>query len=655
MRITLLFLILLFSACVVSAQVRLPKIFGDHMVLQREQPIAIWGWSSPGERIAVEFDKQIKKVKAGKDGKWNVKLDPMDAGGPFRLIVHGKNVIIVNDVLIGEVWICSGQSNMAWTVQQSMDAEKEVASASYPQIRHIKIPNSIAATPREDIDDASWEVCIPENAPEFTAVGYFFGRDLMKEINIPIGLINTSWGGTQIETWTSREAFENSDEFRDMITAVGNINLDSAKKENEKAIIKKIEQLQGNLQDASTETSWKEFSFNDASWPKMKIPGLWERRGAGNVDGIALFRKTFVVSARQAGKKAILYLGRIDDADETYVNGIRVGGLSDPQASRAYTIPAGVIREGNNVVAVRVEDMSGSGGIAGQPEQIRINISGMDLSLAGEWSYRIDSLSRINSNVSPNQFPTLLFNAMINPLIPYAIRGALWYQGEGNAIRAYQYRKAFPLMINDWRKRWGLGDFYFYFVQLATYNANNGNSSNGSTWAELREAQTLTLTLPNTGMAVTTDIGNRSDIHPRNKQDVGRRLVAMALHDIYEKDIVTSGPVYTSMKKESNKIVISFSHTGSGLIVKGKYGYLKGFEIAGADKRFYYAQAYVDGNNVVVYHKDVSNPVAVRFGWADDASDCNLYNKEGFPAGPFRTDDWKGITEGMKFSVHANR
>jgi sialate O-acetylesterase len=347
----------------------------------------------------------------------------------------------------------------------------------------------------------------------------------------------------------------------------------------------------------------------------------------------------------------LLELGPVDDADDTFINGVKVGATNDYSAKRSYRIPAGVLRDGRNVVAVRVEDTGGGGGIYGEPTDLRISVGPKNTSLAGSWSYQVESLLKVNSDISPNDMPTLLFNAMINPLIPYTIRGALWYQGESNAGRAMQYRKAFPLMINDWRKRWGQGDFPFYFVQLATFNAANGNSNNGSTWAELREAQAMTLSLPNTGMAVTTDIGDPKDIHPRNKQDVGKRLAVVALRDTFKKNIVAGGPRYADMKKEGSEIVLSFTNTGAGMVARDKYGYVKGFEIAGADRKFYYAQARIDGDRVVVFHPAVKDPQAVRYGWADDATDCNLFNEEGFPAAPFRTDNWPGVTEGREFRV----
>jgi sialate O-acetylesterase len=341
----------------------------------------------------------------------------------------------------------------------------------------------------------------------------------------------------------------------------------------------------------------------------------------------------------------------IDDNDITYVNGTKVGSTSGHNIPRSYAIPAGTLKAGENSIAVRVEDTGGGGGIYGEGQDLSLTIGNNKMTLAGMWRYKIEKITGAAASVGPNSYPTLLFNAMLNPLIPCAMRGVIWYQGESNAGRAWQYAKAFPLMINDWRNRWNEGDFPFYFVQLATFNAGNGDSKKGSTWAELRESQTRTLALPNTGMIVTTDIGNPSDIHPKNKQDVGKRLAAIALHNVYGESNEYSGPMYASMTTEGNKVRISFTHTGGGLMVKDKYGYLKGFEIAGPDRIFHYARAAIDGNTVVVYADDVTSPVAVRYGWSDDAGEDNLFNREGFPAAPFRTDDWPGITGKAKYTI----
>ncbi|HXS57001.1 MAG TPA: sialate O-acetylesterase [Hanamia sp.] len=635
------------------ADVKLPKFFSDNMVLQRNKPIPVWGWANANENITVQFDRQIKKTKADKNGKWMIKLDNTAAGGPYQLLIKGKNTVTINNVLVGEVWICSGQSNMEMPIAgwgKINHYEEEIAAADYPMIRHFKVPNTISSTPQEDVTGGAWQVCSPATAGDFTATGYFFARELYNKLKVPIGLLNTSWGGTMVETWVSKKAFENSDEFKDMIAGMSSLNLDSLSKSKVTESKKRIESLQGSLSVADVD-SWKNINANDNAWPKMKVPGLWETQQLPDLDGIVWFRKTIRLSAADAGRPARLDLSMIDDNDITYVNGVKVGNTDGYNVKRNYQVPANVLKEGDNVIALRVEDTGGGGGIYGDSSEIKLTVGTKVISLSGDWNFRVEKISGGATSIGPNSYPTLLFNAMVNPLIPYAIEGAIWYQGETNAGRAKQYSKSFPLMINDWRARWGEGNFPFYFVQLASFNAANGNSKNGSSWAELREAQTKTLSLPNTGMAVITDIGNATDIHPKNKQDVGMRLAAIALHNVYGQGNVYSGPLFQSMKIDGSKIIINFTNTGTGLMVKDKYGYVTGFEIAGADQQFHYAKAEIEGNTVVVYNDSVGNPVAVRFGWADDAADDNLFNKEGFPASPFRTDAWKGITDDVKYVI----
>lgn len=649
MKQFLLLFCISFAGSTVQANIRLPKIFGDSMVLQRDQVIPFWGWAEGGEKITVQFHNQQKTARAGKDGKWKLLLGAETAGGPYTLTVKGKNTTVLKDILVGDVWICSGQSNMEFTVASGNNAAQEIASANYPQIRHFKVGNSVGETPKEDLIHAgSWKDATPQNVGAFTAVGYFFARELYKQLGVPVGLVNTSWGGTDIETWTSREAFESNDEFKNMIKSVRTINLDSAAKERSRAALALIEKVQGALPDAATAATWKNSDVTDIDWPRMALPQLWESGPLPNVDGVVWFRKTIELSTEQAGKSAELHLSQVDDNDETYVNGAKVGSTNNYNTKRVYTIPAGLLKAGKNVIVVRVEDTGGGGGIYGEAGDMKLVINGSTQSLAGDWAFRVAATSSTGNATNPNSYPTLLYNAMIHPLIPFAIKGAIWYQGESNAGRAYQYRTAFPLMIKDWRKQWGY-DFPFYFVQLASFNAGGGNSKAGSNWAELREAQTMTLALPNTGMAVTTDVGEPNDIHPKNKQDVGLRLAAVALHDAYGKNNVFSGPIYQSMKVDGNKVLLSFTNKGGGLMAKDKYGYLKGFEVAGADQQFRYAKAFVQDDGVIVYTDSVTSPVAVRYAWADDAGDANLYNKEGFPAAPFRSDSWKSITETAKY------
>lgn len=635
---------------IVVAQLRVPNIFGDSMVLQRERPIPVWGWAAKGENVTVRFHQQTKTAVAGANGHWRVNLDAEQAGGPYQLVIKGNTQVIYNDVLVGDVWICSGQSNMEWTVALTNNSEAEIAAANYPLIRHSKVPNTVADSPASDTKPGNgWHSANPAQAGSFTAVGYFFARNLYQELQIPIGLINTSWGGTDSETWTSREAFESTEEFKDLYKGIKQLNLDSIAADKLKAMKALVQKVQAELPAETAVAAWKEPSFNDQNWPVMKLPGLWEEQSLRDFDGVVWFRKTITLTAEQAARRADLYLNMIDDNEVTYVNGVKVGSTNGYNQKRMYIIPAGTLKEGTNTIAIKVEDTGGGGGLYGEASELLMMAGGTAIPLNGDWKYQVASVYQ-SSIVGPNSFPSLLFNAMIHPLIPYGIKGAIWYQGESNADRAYQYRKAFPLLITDWRNRWKQGDFPFYFVQLASFNAANGNSRQGSTWAELREAQTMTLALPNTGQAVTTDIGNAKDIHPRNKQDVGKRLAAVALHHTYGKNIAFSGPVYQSMKVNGKEVTVSFTHN-TGLTASGQSGIPGGFEIAGKDQQFYPAKAKISGNRVLLTAEEVPQPVAIRYAWADDAGNANLFNKAGFPAVPFRTDQWPGITVKGKYRV----
>ena len=630
------------------ANVRLPKLFADDMVLQRDHLIPIWGWADANEKIEIRFNKQLKSTKADKNGKWIIRLNAENAGGPYELSVKGKNHLVLKNVLVGEVWICSGQSNMAFTVNEAINAEKEINDAEYPFIRHFNVDRGVSSLPKDDVKSGKWEVSTKKTVGNFTAVGYFFAKKLYEELKIPIGLINTSWGGTGSETWTSREAFESSEEFASMIAEMPKVNLDSISQIFIKSITKRIEILQGSKINLDNPAQFKGLEFDNVSWPEINQPELWETQELGEFDGVVWLRKTITLSTEDVGKAGMLELSKIDDEDITYVNGIEVGRNNIWDAKRKYPIPAGLLKEGENTIAIRVVDGGGGGGIYGDPSDFKLTVGNNAIPLSGKWKYQVES---VKSDISPNSYPSLLYNAMVNPLIPFAIQGVLWYQGETNAWRAQQYKKAFPLMISDWRNKWHQGNFPFYFVQLSSFNETNGNSNNGSMWAELREAQTQTLQLPNTGMCVTTDIGDPLDVHPKNKQDVGKRLAAIALNKTYKKNIVYSGPTFKSMEIDGNKIIASFENLGSGLSTPDKYGYVKGFEIAGDDQIFYYAKAKIVDDKVMIYHENVKNPVAIHFGWADDASDNNLYNKEGFPAVPFRTDNWKNVTETINYRI----
>ncbi len=630
------------------AKVILPKIFSDNMVLQRNGLIPVWGWADANEKIEVRFNNQVKSVKAGKNGKWLIRLDAENAGGPYDMTIKGKNTVQIRNILVGEVWLCSGQSNMEWTVGQSMNAKQEIAAANNLFIRHIKIQRDISSLPQNDINAGDWQICDSTTVANFTGVGYFFAKNLYNELKIPVGLINSSWGGTNIETWISREAFENSDEFKEMIAGMPKIDLDSLSKLKVKGSVMRIEALQGTKMEGMNTSQFRELSFDDSKWPVLNQPQLWEEQSIGELDGIVWLRKTIVLASLDLTKEATLVLSKIDDNDITYVNGIKVGSTNQWDANRRYTIPPGVLKEGKNVIAVRVDDTGGGGGIYGDAADVKLILYNASLPLSGEWKFQVESVIKTTNQ---NSLPSLCFNAMISPLIPFAFQGVLWYQGESNAGRSYQYRKAFPLLINDWRQKWNNSSMPFYFVQLATFN-NPGNSNEGCGWAELREAQTMTLSLPNTGMCVTTDlVTNPKDIHPTNKQDVGKRLAALALNNLYSKNMICNGPIYKSMEIKNDQVILSFDNIGTGLYTPDKYGYIRGFEIAGKDQVFHYAKAFIKGNTVVLFNEKVDNPVAVHFGWIGDASDCNLFNKEGYPAVPFRTDEWKTVTKDEKYKI----
>ena len=633
-----------------SADVRMPRIFSDHMVLQRDAEVVVWGWADPRERVRVSIASQEHSTRADRQGNWSVKLQPMKAGGPHTMTISGKNRIELSDVLMGEVWLGSGQSNMQWSVAQSANPEEEIQMANHPEIRLFTVPRRIATSPLNDLEGGEWQVCSPESISSFSAVAYYFGRHLHSEIGVPVGLIHSSWGGTVAETWISEEMMRKQEDFREKLEAAAGLDLDKLQAEARK----RVEEwnLVIEREDAGMVNGWYRPDIDDAGWNTMTLPVLWEQAGLPGLAGVVWFRKTITLDAARARQEIILNLGPVDDSDYTYINGHLIGKTLDQyNQNRRYVVSPDLLREGENLIAVRVIDTGGGGGIWGDPSQLYYLAGNERVSLAGNWRYNVgveaDAPPSVQGMAGPNSFPSLLFNGMIHPILPYTIKGAIWYQGESNAGRAYQYRTLFPGLIEDWRKQWNHPTMPFLFVQLANFRAPSFMPSN-SDWAELREAQSMALSLPYTGMAVTIDIGEADDIHPKNKQDVGLRLALNALKIAYGKDIVHSGPVYESMSVENSRVRLRFREVGSGLMIMDKYGYLKGFAIAGPDRVFHWARAFLDGNDVVVYSDKVENPLAVRYAWGDNPDDANLYNREGLPASPFRTDYWPGITEGKR-------
>lgn len=424
----------------------------------------------------------------------------------------------------------------------------------------------------------------------------------------------------------------------------------SAEKEAQfwKRSAQQLADFQGLTPAKESQAGWESENWDDNNWKAIQTDKIWEEQGLSDFDGVVWYRKTFMLTAEQAAQAGSLMLGTIDDSDTTFINGVKIGSTGSWNTARKYKLPLGILKPGKNTIAVKVLDTGGGGGFYGPESALKIAFEQDSLSLAGGWKVRATQPSGAFM-LDPNSQATLLFNAMIHPLIPFGIKGAIWYQGESNVSRAAQYARSFPAMIQDWRSQWQQGDFPFYFVQLASFLLPEKNTLSKSTWAELRNAQLQTLALPHTGMAVATDIGDAKDIHPRNKQDVGLRLALHALKSDYSKNVVNSGPVYRSMAKNGREIELSFDYVGGGLVAKNKYGYLFGFSIAGADQVFKWAKAEIRGDKVVVYSESVPDPVAVRFGWIDNPEETNFFNAEGLPASPFRTDNWRLSTEEVRF------
>ena len=650
-------LCLLFMLCgmsTVRADVKLPAQFGDHMVLQQKKSVPVWGWAEPGETVEVKGDWKDKSVstKADAEGKWQVKIRTPKAGGPYTLTVTGNNEIVISDVLVGEVWICSGQSNMEMGVGLVNNAAEEIAAANYPNIRLFDVDHAISAVPLDNVK-GSWVRCSPETVGDhgswggFSAAGYFFGRKLHKELDVPVGLIATNWGGTVSEAWTSEEALKPFEYFNVPLENINDManNQDKLLARYENAIVEWEKELA--VADEGSREGWQGQGFDDSGWKEMVQPQKWSQSNTElkDMDGIVWFRLNVDLPAAMAKSDLEMNLGPIDDCDTLWVNGKHiVTTLEQWYIPRVYTIPASALKEGENTIAVRIIDTGGDGGFdSGSPEDMRIGLADAKVEdcvlLSGAWKYKVSEckMPRIpQSGLNFNQnSPTALYNGMLAPLMPYGIAGAIWYQGESNRYDPMLYRDIFPAMITNWRDDWGQGKFPFYFVQIAPFQYFDNNSS-----AALREAQAMTLDkLDNVGMAVTMDIGEERDIHPRDKFNVGERLARIALAKTYkQKKVCYSGPIYKSMKVKGDTIVLSFDHVCDGLVAKD--GPLTDFVIAGEDKQFVKATAVIDGKKIVVSSPEVAKPVAVRYGWVEWCQP-NLFNSDGLPASSFRTDGWE--------------
>lgn len=628
----------------IRAEIKLPGYFTDNMMLQRDMPIKIWGWGNRYETVTVSIHDQKVNTRCKKDGTWEIILSPIPYGGPYSLTVQGKeNSIKIENILIGDIWLCSGQSNMEWTVEQSANSKQEVQNANYPEIRALKVPKSIKNSPQDNFN-AQWEICSPSTVGAFSGIAYYYARALYKEVQIPIGIINASWGGTDIETWISDEAFTalpSNVQKQYNMEVVNNLEEYIRQNKGQKQAF-----LDAMENDPGINNQWFIPGFNTVAWEEMRVPGEWGTTPLSLIDGHVWFKYDLNLTCTEAARPATLSLGTIDDADITWVNGTKVGNASGWDTPRIYSIPPGILKEGSNNITVRVTDNGGSGGMWGQEADIYLEIDNTRHSLAGNWKYQM-SVANADYHVldiTPNMVHSSLYNTMIHPLTPFRIKGVIWYQGENNVGAGYDYRTLFQTQIKDWRTRWGY-ELPFYWVQLANLYPED-TTPVGSSWAELRESQAMTLELPHTGQATIYDIGDAYSIHPTNKQEVGRRLSLIALHKDYGRDsLVYSGPTFQNVSFKENTAVITMNTYGSQLTIHNKYGYLEGFSIAGEDRKFVWAKAFIDANGkIIVYNENIAEPVAVRYAWSNNPA-ANLFNAQGLPAIPFRTDSWKGVTE----------
>lgn len=655
-----------------SSTVSLYRIYGDGMVLQRNREIRIAGQADPGKFVEVRLGGSVSNSIADANGRFVATFPPRGAGEPLTLTVRSRDQqLVLNDILVGEVWLGSGQSNMEWTVKNSMNFAQEKAEAENPMIRHYTVPKypSPGVIPVDIKEGRGWQKASSETVGGFSAVLYFFAKNLQRELGVPVGIINSSWGGTAIEPWISANAFESAGE-KDMVRRSSEIVPEGDRKQQEAEFRARFSAWEKSLEkdyarQVAAASGWMSRDFDDKQWKQCDLPAAF---GDIEIDGngAAWFRKRVVIPSGWAGRDLVLSLGVIDDCDDTWLNGKLVGQTTSAVESywsvpRRYRIPAKDVAVGENVIAVRVLDHAYSGGFMGEAKDMHISLAddaAQRISLAGDWRAKVEFLINWDKTASrptpPSDgnklqgIPSALFNGMIANIQMYPIQGVLWYQGESNAGDARMYAKRFPLLIESWRREWADKNQTFIFAQLAAFQRHtpgkplpegfleNIKPAQANNWSLLRESQTAALRLPNTGMAVCIDIGDPIDIHPTNKQEVGRRMAMEALRLAHGRDIVSAGPLYKGMTVEGGAIRIHFSNVGLGLESRG--GDLRQFAIAGEDGVFHWAKARIENGTVLVSSPEVKAPRVVRYAWAMYPAGCNLYNREGFPASPFRTD-----------------
>jgi sialate O-acetylesterase len=617
------------------AKVTVPKFFSDHMVLQRNAPITIYGWADAGKTIKIRFNNKDIVTKVNASGEWSIDLQAQKAGGPFKMTIEEGNKIIFNDIYIGDVWFCSGQSNMGWKLEDALNGQEELSKANYKKIKLLQVARTMAGIPQKDIDAGQWESCSPESAKGFSAVAYFFGRALYRDYNVAIGLINSSWGGTNIEAWMSEEMMGKHESARKVIAEMKNINFSEIIQnynKNFKEWEDKVDKLDVGMQE-----NWFDSSYDTSLWKTINLPVFWGTAKITPSDGIVWVSRTFELSQKDLSQNELLLsIGRVDNEDMTYINGKIVGESKIKDLDRFYKIPNNRVTIGRNTITIRVKNNGDIGGFRSAKEALYLQTASRKIALAGEWKYEIGTknIEEVPIRQHPTKYATSLYNGMVAPFLGIKIKGVIWYQAEANSNNASEYADLFKDMITDWRKKWKV-DFPFMFAQLPNYADQNNR------WVTLRESQAKALELKKTGMAVLIDAGADDNIHPIHKQIVGKRMATIAENLAYgKKEGTASAPIFEKYKTEGNTIIVTFKN-GTFATATTKSG-INGFMIAGKDKKFYPANSYLqnDMKTIKLSNDEVSDPREVRYLWEDAPGKIMLYNKDGLVTPPFRTDNF---------------
>jgi len=614
----ILFLLISFTA---FSEVKLPALVSNGMVLQRDAPVKIWGWADPGEKVTVIFKGKKIRTAADAKGNWSSTLPATPAGGPYEIQINEK---FVKDVLFGDVWLCAGQSNMVINMERVKEKyPADIATANNSQIRNFFIPTAISKVEvRNDLPASSWLPVSPENVLQMGAVSYFFARDLYAQYHIPIGIINSSVGGTPIESWISEAGLKAFPAYVKDTTHTS-----------------PAPPVPRKSADRGLTEKWASPGYTPKGWKRFAIPGFWEDQGLKDLNGVVWFRREIEIPTSLAGLPANLFMGRIVDADQVFVNGEQVGNITYQYPPRRYTVKNGLLKAGKNLIVIRVTNTAGKGGFV-PDKRYELIVGDQTFDLQGDWAYKVGEVFPpvVEKPATSNFTPTALYNAMIAPFIAYSLKGFVWYQGESNVGKPEVYEKLLPALAKDWRTQFKQPDIPFLYVQLPGFQDRNFLPSE-SAMAILREGQLKGLSIPRSAMVVTLDLGEWNDIHPLSKKPIGERLALAARKLAFGENLVSSGPIYESNQIEGNRIRIRFRETGSGLVInKQDEDELMQFAIAGKDKKFVWAKAMIERNTVVVWSDEIAEPMYVRYAWADNPEGANLINVEGLPASPFRTD-----------------